>query len=93
MNRPFVALIVILVVIAVVLAATGVLRFHNTKDESAVTVDKKLLKEQTEEALDKAGQTLRKAAGGLQGSEKPGEQKATPESPSEAPPRSAEHHR
>jgi hypothetical protein len=45
------AVVLILAVVGVVLAATGVLRFRNTKDETGVTIDKKELKEKTRETL------------------------------------------
>jgi hypothetical protein len=73
MARLITTLVVIFVVVGVVLAATGVLRFQNTKDESIITIDKKELKEkaqgvatqakQTEgKILDKTSETLHKAA-------------------------------
>jgi hypothetical protein len=79
MPRLIMTVVVILVVVGVVLAATGVLRFRNTEDETGVTIDKKELKEKTQKAvekteeaggkiLDKTGETLHKAAEGLRGS-------------------------
>ena len=67
MNRLIIAALVILVVVGAVLAATGVLHFQNTKDESIITIDKKELKEKTQEAVEKTSETLHKAAEGLQG--------------------------
>jgi hypothetical protein len=79
MTRFILTVVVMLVVVGVVLAATGVLRFRNTEDETGVTIDKKELKEKTEQAvektekvggeiLDKTGKSLQKAAEGLRGS-------------------------
>lgn len=79
MTRFIVAVTVLLVVVGVLLATTGVLHFRSTKDETGLTIDKKELKEKTQEAvettgrvgsriLDKTGETLRKAADRLRGS-------------------------
>jgi hypothetical protein len=78
MARLITTLVVIAVVVGVVMAATGVLRFQNTKDESIITIDKKELKEKAQgmaaqatktegKILDKTSQTLHKAAEGLRG--------------------------
>ena len=61
------------------LATTGVVSVRNTKDETGVTIDKKELKEKTQEAvkkteeaggkvLDKTGEALRKAGDEVRGS-------------------------
>jgi hypothetical protein len=79
MARLITTLVLIAVVVGVVLAATGVLRFQNTKDESIITIDKKELKEKAQgmakeatktegKILDKTSQTLHKAAERLRGS-------------------------
>ena len=79
MKRLILAMVVILGVVGVVLATTGVLHFRNTKDETGVTIDKKELKEKTQEAvekaekaggkiLDKTGETLHKAGERMRGS-------------------------
>ena len=73
MTRLIVLTIAILVVVGAVLATSGVLRVQNSKDESGITIDKKELKEKTQEAvktteaaggkiLDKTGEALHKAA-------------------------------
>jgi hypothetical protein len=76
MTRLIMSLFVVLVLVCAALALTGVLTFHNSKDETGVTIDKKELKEKTQEAvkkteetggkiLDKTGEALHKAADGL----------------------------
>ena len=90
MARLIATAVVILVVVGVVLAATGVLRFHNTEDETGVTLDKKELKAKTQEAVDttekaggklleKTGDTLHKAAERMRGS--PGDRSGPPAAP------------
>jgi hypothetical protein len=90
MARLITTLVVIVVVVGVVMAATGVLRFHNTKDESIITIDKKELKEKVqgmttqaekdeEKVLDKASETLHKAAERLHS---PAEDHGAPAKPS-----------
>ena len=72
MTRLTMTAIVILIVGSAVLATTGVLSFRNTKDKTGITIDKKELKEKTQEAvkkteaagntiLDKTGEAMRKA--------------------------------
>ncbi len=79
MRRLMMAAIAIIVLAGVVLAATGVLRIQNNNKETRVTIDKKELKEKTQEAvkkteeaggkvLDKTGKALREAADNLKGS-------------------------
>jgi hypothetical protein len=79
MTRLMMTVIVIIVVVGAVMATTGILRFYNTTDETGVTIDKKELKEQTREAveragktggavLDKTGETLHEAAEQMRGS-------------------------
>ena len=79
MARLMITTVVVLIVLGVVLATTGVLQFRNTEEETGVTIDKKELKEKTKEAvettgeagskiLDKTGEVLHKAAEGLRGS-------------------------
>jgi hypothetical protein len=90
MNRLMMTVVVILVVVGVALATMGILHFRNTKDETGVTIDKKELKETTQEAvekageaggkiLDKTGETLRKAGERLRGSS--GDRDASPRTP------------
>jgi hypothetical protein len=66
------------IVAVAVLAITGVLHVRDTKDETGVTIDKKELKEKTQEAvkkteaagskaLDKTGEALHKAADEIRG--------------------------
>ena len=79
MARVITMLVAIVVVVGVVLAATGVLRFENGKDESIIKIDKKELKEKAQgmvtqaektegKILEKTGEALHKAADRLQGS-------------------------
>jgi hypothetical protein len=79
MSRLMITIAVILVGLGVVLASTGVLRFHNTKDETGITLDKKELKEKSQEAvqkteaaggkiLDRTSESLQKATQRLRGS-------------------------
>jgi hypothetical protein len=68
MNRLITTLFVLIVVAGVVLAFTGVLRFHNTKDETSVTIDKKELIDEAKEAIGKTNETEHKAADGSLGS-------------------------
>jgi hypothetical protein len=76
MSRLITTLLVIGVVIGFVLAATGVLHFQNTTDEATITINKKELKEKTQEViketgeaggkmLDRTSETLHKAAEGM----------------------------
>src|SRR5208283_5252036 len=76
--RLILTVVVILVVAGGVLAMTGVLSIRDTKDETGVTIDKKELKEKSQDAvkktedaggkvLDKTGEALRKAADELRG--------------------------
>jgi hypothetical protein len=76
MSRLILAAIAIVALVGVVLAATGALRFQNTENQSGVTLDKKELKEKTQEVirttkeagskvLDKTSESLHKAAEGL----------------------------
>jgi hypothetical protein len=71
-----VLLVVIVVAVGVVLGVSGVLHFQNTRDKAGLTIDKKEIREKTENAvneakeaggkvLDKTGQALHKAAAGL----------------------------
>lgn len=87
MSRLILAVIAIVVLVGLVLAATGALHFRNTEDQSSVTIDKKELKEKTQEVLkktqdaggqvlDKTGEALHKAADGLRKS--PNDRSATP---------------
>jgi hypothetical protein len=57
MSRLIALIVTTAVVVGAVLAATGVLRFQNTRDEAAVTIDKKQLKEKTQKAIEKAEKT------------------------------------
>jgi hypothetical protein len=73
MTRFVMTLFVVIVVIGVVLAALGTLRFQNTTDESRIILDKKELKVQAQNAeaaggkvLDKTSEDLHKAAERLQ---------------------------
>ena len=78
MSRLIMIAFVILVVCGAVLATTGVLSVRNTKDATGVTIDKKELKEKSQDAvkktedaggkvLDKTGEALRKAADEVRG--------------------------
>jgi hypothetical protein len=90
MARFITTLVVIVVVVGVVLAATGVLRFQDTKDQSIITIDKKELKEKVDKmttqaeqagskALDKTSETLHKGVEELRHSSK--DKAAPPEPP------------
>jgi hypothetical protein len=69
MARFITTLVVIVVVVGVVMAATGVMRFHDTKDESIITIDKKELKEKVQgmatEAKKSEGKVLEKTSDAL----------------------------
>jgi hypothetical protein len=78
MNRWILIVIAICIVGVAVLALSGVLHVRDTKNETGVTIDKKELKEKTEEAvkkteaaggkvLDKTGEALHKAAEEIRG--------------------------
>jgi hypothetical protein len=62
MQRFILILFAILLVAGIVLAATGVLRFHSNADESTIILDKQELKQESRKALDKTGDALHKAA-------------------------------
>lgn len=83
MKRLITAVLVtvgaLVIVVGGVLAATGVLHFRNTDDEAGATIDKKELKEKAHEAtetiqqggneaLDRTGDALKKAAEKIRGS-------------------------
>jgi hypothetical protein len=79
MSRLITTVVLTLVVVGIVLAATGVLRFHNTEDQSGITIDKKELKEKAQDAventgeagsaiLNKTGEILHKAVERMRGS-------------------------
>ena len=79
MSRLIITIAVILIGLGVVLAATGFLRFRNSNDESGITLDKKELKEKSQEAvqkteaaggkiLDPTSESLQKAVKQLRGS-------------------------
>jgi hypothetical protein len=92
MTRVITTLVVIAVLIGIVLAYAGVLRFQNTENQSTIILDKKELKEKAHgavertgevggEILDKTGQTLHKAAEGIRPStDRPTEPAAKPSS-------------
>ena len=72
-------IIAILVLVSPVLATTGVVSFHNTKDQTGVTIDKKELKEKDSGCGQEGGRgrwkfsrrparSLRKAADEMRGS-------------------------
>jgi hypothetical protein len=65
-KHPVLALVAVLVLAGVGLAAVGVLRMENSPDKTTITIDKKLLKEKTGDAIEKtkeAGGDLLKKAG------------------------------
>jgi hypothetical protein len=79
MARFILTIVAVVVVVGIVLAAAGILRFQNTEDQSTITIDKKELKAETQDlikkteeasgkALDKAGEGLHHAAHELQSS-------------------------
>jgi hypothetical protein len=78
------------VIVGVVLATAGILRFQNTTDEFTITIDKKELQEKTGKAvektekaggtiLDRTGEALHKAAEGLRRS--PSDEHASTKTP------------
>jgi uncharacterized membrane protein len=79
MTRLTIVLIAVVVLVGALLAATGVLYVQNSNDKTGITIDKKELKEKTDEAvkkteeagskaLDKAGQAMHNAADAMRGS-------------------------
>jgi hypothetical protein len=83
MARLITTLILIAVVIGIVLAVSGVLRFQSTNDESTITLDKKELRDKAHEAVEKTGETLQKAGERLRGSS---QEHVTPTPTPTAPP-------
>jgi hypothetical protein len=77
MARVITLIVMVVILVGAVLAATGVLRFENTKDGSTMTIDRKEMKDKTQDAvkkveeaeskaLDKSGDALHKVAQRLQ---------------------------
>ena len=76
MTRLIFIVLAATIVVGVVLASSGVLQFHDTKEKSTITIDKKELKEDVKTAVEKTGEAggktlqetseaLHKAAEGL----------------------------
>ena len=56
MTRLMMTVIVTLVVAGIALATAGVLRFQNTSDQAGVTIDKRELKQKTQQAVETTGE-------------------------------------